>query len=231
LLEALLQTLLDFWWLVLIVLPLGLVMLPVGLVMGEHLTWRQRRMKIFGIFYGLNRRETLWLAAGLLRLLFILVVVVFTQRITGLGFTAFYLALFLLYALLFFSPKRAFLDLVNSAVIYIALVVGSVLIGYFRDVNGDARTLVVYVLLSVFVVLYVAYYYAKGISELMQHKISHIKMTDTVRLLEARVDDPFDESPAYLAGREAAGSSSDAPFESRGTRHDATHEPRGARHA
>jgi hypothetical protein len=200
LLEVILQTVFDFRWLFIIALPLGLVGLPLGLALGDNLTWRQRRLRFFGIFYGLNRRETLWMASGLVRLLFVIAIVVFAQRITSLAFTAFYVALLLLCVTLFFSVKRALFDIVNSAVIYVALGVGSVLMGYYRDVNGDARMFTVYVLLGIFIVLYVAYHYVKGITELMQHKIDTVSMDDLTNLSK------YDQD---LTPREAGGVSND----------------------
>jgi hypothetical protein len=165
-----LQGILELRWLIAIAIPIGLVVLPVGLVMGDGLDWAQKRMKVFGIFYQSTKRDALWLSAGLLRLLFVASVVIFAVRMEA-AHTVFYILLFALGNVLFFSGKRFAFDLLNAAIVYAALFVANILMGFYRDVNGDARIFSVYLLLSIFVVIYSAYHWLKAVSDHLRYKI------------------------------------------------------------
>jgi hypothetical protein len=180
--DALINTLFEFRWLAVVVLPVGLIALPVVLSMGDSLAWRQRRLRFFGIFYGMRHRETLWLASGLVRLLFVLSVFAFAARMTP-ALTIFYVLVTLLAMFLCLNPRRFLLDLVNAAVVYVALLVGNILMGYNYEVNGDPRYVVVYVLLAVFVVFYTAYHYLKSISDELQVKASKVSPTAHTNLI------------------------------------------------
>jgi hypothetical protein len=169
-LADILRGILDLKWLIVIAIPLGLLILPIGLIMGDSLSWDQKRMKVFGILYKSSKVDALWLSAGFLRLLFVASVVIFGVRMQ-VSHTCFYVLLVALFNVLFFSPKRCLFDLLNSAIIYGALYISNILMGYYQDVNGDARIFSVYLLLSIFVIIYSAYHWLKAISGQLQYKI------------------------------------------------------------
>jgi hypothetical protein len=172
-----LQGILDLKWLIAIAIPLGLLILPIGLVMGDNLSWNQKRMKVFGILYSSSKLEALWLSAGLLRVLFVMSIAIFSVRMEA-SHTVFYVILVALCNVLFFTPKRCIIDLLNAAIIYGTLLVSNILMGYYRDVNGDTRIFSVYLLLSIFVVIYSVYHGLKTISGHLQYKILTFGGTD-----------------------------------------------------
>lgn len=168
-LESVLKVVLEFRYLLIMGVILGGVMIVFGVSMTANLEWTQKRMKVFGVFYNLSNREALWLSAGLLRVLFVAMIACFMVRMEPVH-TAFYIALFAAYNALLFEPKRMLFDLLNSGVIYAALLVSNILMGFYRDVSGDARVMAVYVLLAIFVCIYSLYFYVKGIADLCQYK-------------------------------------------------------------
>jgi hypothetical protein len=135
-----------------------------------NITWKSRSLRLLGIFMGLSVKDMLWMSAGAVRILFIICVCVFTQRLS-LAHTALYVALFLIMTFTFFGLPRVLVDLINTAAIYASLMALGILIGYFRDVNNEPMILVIYILLSIFTVLYAVYFYLRGISDMVTGKL------------------------------------------------------------
>ncbi|MDR0350182.1 MAG: hypothetical protein LBH64_01360 [Coriobacteriales bacterium] len=177
-----LETLVEFRWLVVIALPVGLIAMPIMLSMADKLTWQQRSLRLFGVFYNLKNHEALWLASGLVRLLFVISVVAFATRMTP-ALTAFYTVLTLVSVLVCFNLRRLPLDIVNAAIVYVSLLVGNILLGYNHEVNGDPRYVVVYVLLALFVTLYTAHHYLKSVGDMLQTKADRVTPNSQSRLV------------------------------------------------
>lgn len=84
--------------------------------------------------------------------------------------TVFFIGLLLLYNALRADVKMLAFDLINSALIYAALIVSNILWGFFREVQGDWKILTICILLALFLVIYMLYSYLKDISELLKQK-------------------------------------------------------------
>jgi hypothetical protein len=167
--DTLWVTLLQFQWMVILAVPLGLLFLFLGYKLTAEVEWTQRRLKVLGVLYNLTTREQLLVAAGFLRVLFAAMVAGFGVYMQP-AHTVFFVSLFLLIAVLDRSLKRFIFDFVNSCVVYVALVVSNLLAGFYRDVTGGRAMLAVCVLLGLFVLLYVAYFYLKGIYDMLREK-------------------------------------------------------------
>ena len=149
----------------------GAVFFGIFSIVAGNITWKSRSIRVLGVFMGLNVKNMLWMSAGAVRILFIICVCVFTQRLS-LAHTALYVALFLIMTFTFFGIPRVLIDLINTAAIYASLMALSILIGYYRDVNNEPMILVIYILLSIFTVLYATYFYLRGISDMVTGKLS-----------------------------------------------------------
>ena len=163
---------LEFAEILVIGLAVGGAFFVVFSILAGNITWKSRSMRIFGIFMGLNVREMLWLSAGAVRIIFVLCACVFTMRL-GVAQMAFFVALLMLSVITYFVLPRVLIEVVNSVAVYAALVALNILIGYFRDINNNPMILVIYVLLSAFIVLYSVYFYMRGIADLITSKIGH----------------------------------------------------------
>ena len=168
--DTLLKIFFDFKELLIIGIVLGGVFFVFSFVLAGKLTWKSRSSRLIGIFMGMNIREILWLSVGAIRILFVAVVCIFTLQL-GIAHLAFFVALFLLSAFTYPKLSRLFIELINSVGIYAILIALGILIGYFKDINNNPMIVVVYVLLSIFAVLYSIYFYLKGISDLTVSKL------------------------------------------------------------
>jgi hypothetical protein len=167
--ETLTQGFLDFFWLVVLAVPVGLLLLLIALPLSSDVTWTQKRLRFLGLFYNLTAREQLWLAAGTVRILFVAMVMFFWVPLQ-MTHISFYLLLFLLSAVLFFRVRRVLVDLLNTAVIFVAMVLSNLVSGYYWDVSGDLMLGSVCVLLALFVTMYVTYFFFKDTCDLLESK-------------------------------------------------------------
>ena len=168
--DRLLSMILEFKELIIIGLVVGGVFFVLSSYYSGNITWKSRSTRIFGVFIGLNTNEMLWLSVGVVRILFVICVCTFTWRL-GVAHAAFYFTLFLISAITFFEFPRVLIELINSVAVYAALIALGILIGYYRDINNEPMIVVIYVLLSVFAVLYSVYFYMRGISDLIKKKL------------------------------------------------------------
>lgn len=160
---------LEFGWLIIVAIPVGLLLALAGNKFAAEITWRQRRVKVLGIFFKLTLREQFFVVVGFLRVLFVAVILLFGIYLKT-PHTVLYIALFLLANGLFFAPKKLMFDFLNSGIVYVALVVSNLLIGFYRDATGDGLMLVIYSLLGIFIVQYTAYFYLKNLYTMLQEK-------------------------------------------------------------
>jgi hypothetical protein len=164
------DTLVDMKPIIMLAVSVGVAVLIFGYALSDHLEWRLRRMKFFGLFYKLGLRDQAWLSAGFLRLLFAIAIVCFAVRM-GTIHTVFYIVASAAYVALSRGFKSCFVEIVNSVAVYAALTVLNIIFGYYRDVNGDPYFMAVYCLLGLFVALYLLYFYIRGIGDLLIRKI------------------------------------------------------------
>jgi hypothetical protein len=181
--EGLTEGFLDFFWLIVISVPVGLLLLFVSLPLTADVDWTQKRLKFIGVFYNLKAREQLWLAAGMVRVLFVAMVMFFWVPLE-LSHISFYVALFLLSNLLLFRLRRFFIDVLNAAIIFVAMVVSNLVSGYYWDVSGDMMIWSVCMLLALCVTMYAAYFYIKDTCDMLEHRQTKIKPTHYASAIE-----------------------------------------------
>lgn len=170
--DRLLNMIFDFKELIIIGIVAGSVFFILFSYFAGNLTWKSRSTRLLGVFMGLDIREMLWLSVGAVRILFVFCVCVFAIRL-GTAHAAFYVVLFLLSVISFFEFPRVLIELVNSVAVYAALIALGILLGYYRDINNEPMIFLIYVLLSMFVVLYSVYFYMRGISDLITAKLGY----------------------------------------------------------
>jgi hypothetical protein len=133
--------------------------------------WRKKRALVFGMLYGMTDRERIWLSGQISRQIFVVAVVCLGIR-TGLPHMLLYAGMFAVeaFSLPFPSPGRLLFSLLNNTVIFGAVLVTDMLYGFLRDVRDDNRILLIYVLMSLFVVLYALYFALRDLSGLLERK-------------------------------------------------------------
>jgi hypothetical protein len=166
------SVILDFKYLIVIAVPLGAISFAVGVFFAENITWTGRRLKFFGLLRDLKPNETLWLAACALRWVFVASLFFFGVR-QATAHIIFYILVSFLCCALLPGMKRVVLEIVNAGVIYVAMTALSVLIGYYKDVYSDPLFFVIYCLLGVFALLYILYFFMRGISDMVTRKITY----------------------------------------------------------
>lgn len=162
-----LPVLLDFKWLVICTLCVGLLLGVCGLFLCRNFHWHQKRIKFLGIFLNLHTKDNLFLCVALLRCLFVVSSAVFCVEI-DMAQLCFFLVLCLLYNLLHFRLGSILFDLFNNTIICAALFAGNILIGFLHEVRFDWRTITVYVLLALFITVYSAFFFLRDVNRLVQ---------------------------------------------------------------
>jgi hypothetical protein len=181
--DALTQGFLDFFWPVIVSVLAGLLVFSISLPLSADITWTQKRLRFLGIFYNLKVREQLWLAAGMMRVLFVATVMFFWINLQA-SHISFYLVLCVLSTALFFRVRRLPLDILNAAAIFVAMLVSNLVTGYYWDVSGDAAIWSVSMLLALFVTMYTAYFYLKDICDMLEYRAGRVEATNLASSIE-----------------------------------------------
>ncbi|HHZ17540.1 MAG TPA: hypothetical protein GX395_07955 [Clostridia bacterium] len=163
------QALLEFKWLVMVTVGVGLLVGIIGLLLSRNLRWHQKRVKVLGVFLNLSARDNLLLCIALSRCLFVVSAVAFCVGIDTTQLCLF-IMLCILYNLLAFRFSVFLFDLFNSAVICAALLVGNILTGFLQEVRFDWRTITVYVLLAIFISVYSAFFFLRDVARIAQRE-------------------------------------------------------------
>jgi hypothetical protein len=168
--EIILELILEFRYLIGISIAVGLLILIISFVLADNLEWNSKQMRFLGLFYKQSFHETMWFSSSLLRIVFILSSVIFGLKL-GISYIVFYLLSSTICCLAALDIKRFFLELINGAVLYGALLSLGILIGYYKEIYSDTYVLVIYILLGIFTILYATYFYLRGIAGIMRNKI------------------------------------------------------------
>lgn len=163
------KQLLEFRWMILVTVCVGVAIAIVGVVLTKNLGWEQKRWKFLGIFAGLSGRELLWLSFCVTRCIFFISVVAFRIEL-GLAQICVYVLLCLGSMALLPRIKRVFLDLINSIVVFGAMMAAGILSGYLAEVRSDDYILTIFVLLAIFTVVYAVYFLLKDLAEMLQER-------------------------------------------------------------
>lgn len=162
-----LSLILDFKWLIVFTLVAGLLLGLLSTLLCKKMCWNQKNIKFLGLFINLNNRDILWLCVAVLRCFFVVSTVVFCVEIETVHI-CFFVLLCIMYNILHPCLVGFLFDLLNSAIIFAALLVGNILIGFLHEVRFDWHIMTVYVLLGVFIVTYSAYFFLRDVCKLRQ---------------------------------------------------------------
>jgi hypothetical protein len=162
---------LDFRWLIIFTLIMGILLGMVSFLLCRNLQWHQKRIKFLGLFINLHTGEILWLCVAILRCFFVVSAAVFCVEIETVHIY-FFVMLCVIYNILYFRVGGLLFDLLNSAIIFAALLVGNILIGFLQEIRFDWHTMTVYVLLALFISVYSAYFLLRDVSKLIDEKRS-----------------------------------------------------------
>ncbi len=157
---------LKFKWFILLTIACGLLLGFIGHLFCEKTEWNQKRLKFLGLFINLETLKLVWLCSALLRCLFVISIMVFCTEIEVAQIYLFVL-LCLVYNLLYFRVFHLLFDLFNSVIIFIALLSGNILFGYLQEIIFDWRTLTVYILLTIFIIIYSLYFFMRDVNSLI----------------------------------------------------------------
>ena len=186
-LDEIAKIIVDFRWLMILGLAVGGIMTFFAAAFTESLEWRKKRMRYFGLFYKLRLREAIHISVGLVRVLFVAMIVCFGTEMKTEHIVSFSV-LCILFNVTRFKAKRAVVDFLNTVAIYIAMMVSNTLIGYLKEVSGDYRVQTIYILLAVFLVLYVVYFFAKDILDLLQEKVAAVQKEGKASLIGGSIE-------------------------------------------
>ena len=163
------KQLLEFRWMIMVIVCVGIAISIASAVLTKNLGWDQKRWKFLGIFAGLSGKELLWLSFCLTRCLFFISVVAFRIDL-GLAQICVYVLLCLGSMVLLPRIKRVMLDLINSIVVFGAMMAAGILSGYLAEVRSDGYIMTIFVLLSIFTVVYAVYFLLKDMTEMLQER-------------------------------------------------------------
>ncbi len=163
------RVLLDFKYIILLALAAGIIIAAIASRLAFDLKFDQQRWKFLGIFSGLRTNEILWMAFLAARYAFVIAVVAFNLKLT-LAYHGCYALLCIGCMLLIPRAKRAALDLINSVVVYAALMVTNMMHSSLKERQFDEFILIITLLLAVFLVVYATYFLLKDLAEMLRDR-------------------------------------------------------------
>lgn len=170
-----LDLILDFKWLIILTVIVGVVVAIIASILISDMQWNQKRVKFLGIFTGLSGRELAWLSFSFVRCVLIISIVAFRLQFRldttpGLANLYAYVALCVGCIVLLPRVRRMLVDIVNSIVVFGALIVANILNGYLIDVQSDSLTMTIYVLIAIFISVYAVYFLFRDIADMLAAK-------------------------------------------------------------
>ena len=131
---------------------------------------RKRGMKAFGwqaLLLGRTKIELVWMSLGISQIAFVLSMVFFFVPMGTVQLAALIL-LCGAKGLLTLSPGRIMGEAVFGGLTGTALMAGNLLIDYMKDTGMDIYILLIWALLSLFVIQYSFYFFIKGLERMLQ---------------------------------------------------------------
>ena len=145
----------------------AVVLLILLLLLSGRVGWQRKRMKVLGMLYGSTNSDLRWIALQIVRFCFILSIILFGISMQKIPYAIFYLLMTLIAPAFYYrSPMKVAFDLLNAGVIYVSLLVVNLLYGFSREVR-DEKVLVIYVLLSIFVLLYTLFFICRDLLDML----------------------------------------------------------------
>jgi hypothetical protein len=136
-----------------------------------RVAWRKRRTLFVGMLCGMKDKELVWLSGQILRLLFVTATVCLGLRPT-LPHMLLFAGLFAVEAasLPHENAGKLIFSFANNLVIFGAVLAADMLYGFMRDVRGDSRVMIVYVLTALFVVMYSLYFTLRDLCDMTEKR-------------------------------------------------------------
>jgi hypothetical protein len=153
------------------VLAFALIILSFFLLFIWNIHWKQKRMRVLGLLFGMPRRNILWLSQAMIREALIISVVVFHLNMNAAFLSCF--AGLVIIGLISYrgGATKIIFDVLNGAAVAAALIVTNILWVFLHEVRSDTSILVIYILISVFVSVYNLYFGVKDLGDLLERDI------------------------------------------------------------
>ena len=145
--------------------------------------WSGRRLRVFGLMFGLGRRGLFAVSMWYLRMVYLLVFLAERQEVTRFSIVML-LAMGILAGGLSAGILGALREAGNSVLVIAGLMVGNLLITYMREIQFDWSIVAVYGLLSVFILLYCLYFMLRDIRSISRGR----KETDVEQDFEEKTE-------------------------------------------
>lgn len=162
---------------------LSFLFAAVYLITLKWFRWNGRSIRLFGLFYGLNRRGLLAISMWYVRMIYLAVFLLQRQALDR-----FSMVMILISGGLAGGLSGRVLgmlrELANSTLIIAGLLVGNLLVTYMKDIQFDWSIAAVYGLLSVFILLYCMYFMVRDIRSISKGR----KESDVEQDLEEKME-------------------------------------------
>ncbi len=124
------------------------------------------KVKLYGLFIGLNNVSTIALSVAIIRYMFIIWCLFSLDNISLI-----HLCYLLFLSIIFNFINKSFIelifDLINSIIQYWSLVCGSLLVSYIREVRFELYVVFITTLLVIFIAIYSTYFFFKNINSIL----------------------------------------------------------------
>lgn len=119
----------------------------------KNFSWESKSTKVIGFLYEMDFWDSVMLATGTLKVLFIISLIITSVDIAIIH--GFFLAVLTIVSLISEKSLKYFLlDLINSSILLGVLIIGNLLSHYMKEIIMDYRVLAALVLLYIIVILY-----------------------------------------------------------------------------
>lgn len=149
---------------ILLTLAAGIIGSLLAVIGTRKFSWNGRARGVYGFLINRSDREAVCFAVSLLGFLFVLSSVIFRVEME-LPHLVFLFLLAVAKAVAGGGGRVFLRDLLNSILIFVALLVGMFLSGYLRETRFDLYVAVILGFLGIFLIVYSAYFLLKDMEE------------------------------------------------------------------
>ena len=169
--------LLKLKWFMVAEAVFGIALVIAFEVLLRNFKWNPNKIRVFGLFFQLQRRERVLIGLLLSKYIFIVSNLVFCVNLEWIHFIA--LELFVIwYNAVKMSPLGLVADTAVAGITFGGMLTANVLYQYLQQVIFDREVLVIMLCLGLFILLYSTYSMVLGIEKIMFEEISQIPEKD-----------------------------------------------------
>lgn len=163
------EIVLMFQWFLITAVVLALAGEILFLIGSKKFGWNRKNLFLYGFFFGLDNRQVLWLCSSCLWLILVVTSAVFLVEME-LAHLAGLIILAGIRAAAWFSPGRLVRDLINSLLLFAALLSENLLVSYLRETKFQWQIAAVLLVLILFVISYSLYFAVKDLDSLIRER-------------------------------------------------------------